>query len=66
MESVAFMKELYSDNDLQQLSSQLKKRYMLVCLHDTLEEFRLTWGGKLLAALRTLHIIYIEADGAEE
>lgn len=39
---------------------------MLICLHDTLEEFRLTWGGKLLAALRTLHIIYIEADGAEE
>lgn len=30
MESVAFMTELYSDNDLQQLSSQLKKRYALL------------------------------------
>ncbi len=39
---------------------------MQVSLHDTLEEFKLTWGGKLLASLRTLHIIYIEADGAEE
>ena len=30
MESVAFMTELYSDTDLQQLSSQLKKRYALL------------------------------------
>ncbi len=31
---------------------------MTQSLFDTLEEFRLTWGDKLLAALRTLHIIY--------
>lgn len=39
---------------------------MQVSLYETAEEFRLTWGGKLLAALRTLHNIYIDADGAEE
>lgn len=39
---------------------------MQVSLYETTEEFRLTWGGKLLAALRTLHNLYIEADGAEK
>ena len=39
---------------------------MQVSLFETKEEFRLTWGGKLLAALRTLHNIYTESDGADE
>ena len=39
---------------------------MQVSLFETVEEFKLTWGSKLLAALRVLHNIYIDSDGAEQ
>ena len=39
---------------------------MQVRLHEAHEEFFLTWGGKLLAALRTLHNIYTDGDGGDE
>lgn len=39
---------------------------MQVSLFETLEEFRLTWGAKLLAALRTLHSLHVTDDTNEE
>ncbi|MBQ7634109.1 MAG: DUF5063 domain-containing protein [Bacteroidaceae bacterium] len=51
--------------DLAETFREGHEEAMQVCLYETAEEFRLSWGAKLLAALRTLHNIYIEADGAE-